>query len=477
MAETNGFHPTANLPLHTLSALAERASLAQRLGVMFSGDRRIHEILGYKPTLLYRDFKARYIRQDIAHRIVKAYPEATWSQPPGVKEDDQDDRQTPFEAAWESLVTRLNVYSTLERLDLLANLGAYSVLLIGLRGQPLLHQPARPVRSPDDILYLTPYSEEWAIIERLEGNPGLPTFGQPAMYRVNFGRNTTERRQQVLPVSQGMVHASRLIHVAEDVLDDEVYGIPKLEIIYDKLDDLLKVVGGSAEMYYRDAKRRIALEVRDDYRLNPEDEAALTEEIEEFVHDLKDFIRVTGVDVKNLSGSVASPRDHFDILIDVISAATAIPKRILLGSERGELASSQDTHAWLQRITRRQKQFAEQRILRPLLDRLLLLGALPPPAQPYQIVFDNLLSLSEEQQAGIAEKVATALDKFAGAGMAQTIVTPAEFREQYLGLSPEPEGGFLDVEPGEDEDEPDEEVEEPEEAEEPEEDAEKEGGA
>jgi len=447
MAESNGHHPTAGLPLQTLEALASRASLAQRLGYMFDGTRKIHEILGYKPTLLYRDFKARYIRQDLAHRIVKAYPEATWSQPPGVAEDDQEDQETPFEAAWQALVQRLNLFSTLERTDVLANLGQYAVLLIGLRGQSDLQNPARPVRSPEDILYLTPYSEEWASIERFEGNPGVATFGHPLLYRINFGRNT-ERGKQPLPVGQGMVHASRVLHVAEDVLDDEVYGIPRLEVIYDKLDDLLKVVGGSAEMYYRDAKRRIALELRDDYQLRPEDEAALTEEIEEYVHDLKDFIRVAGVDVKNLSGTVASPRDHFDVIMDVMSAATAIPKRILLGSERGELASSQDSEAWLQRITRRQKQFAEQRILRPLIDRFLMLQALPAPEQDYQITWDNLLSLSEPQQAIVAKDVATALNQFAAADASGFNPLAREvFITEYLGLSLDAMAEVLDLEP------------------------------
>lgn len=446
---TNGQHPTAGLPLHLLSALGQRTSLAHRLGNLFAGDRPIHALLGYKPVLQYADFKARYLRQDLAHRIVRAYPEATWSQPPSVKEDDEDEIETPFEAAWEGLVKRLNIYATLERLDILANLGSYAVLLIGLRGQTQLEQPARPVRSPDDVLYLTPYSEEWATIERFEGNPGVATFGQPLLYRLNFGRGN-ERGKAALPVSHGLVHASRIIHVAEDILDDEVYGIARLEPVFDRLDDLMKIVGGGGEQFWQDAKRRLIFSLRDDFEMAPGDEAALTEEVEEFMHEMRNFVRVKGIDVTALNGQVASPEHHVGVVLDVICATIGIPKRILMGSERGELASGQDAEAWLQRVTRRQKQFAEWRILRPLLDRLLFVGALPEPAQEYQITWDNLLSLSEEQQAGIAEKVAMALDKFAGAGMAQSIVTPQEFRSEFLGLTPEPEGGFLDLEPDED---------------------------
>src|SRR6266705_5923862 len=77
--------------LRLFAALQSRAALANRLGELFDGRRNIHELLGYKLILHYRDFKARYLRQHIAHRLVRVYPEATWAFPPQVKEDDQDD--------------------------------------------------------------------------------------------------------------------------------------------------------------------------------------------------------------------------------------------------------------------------------------------------------------------------------------------------------------------------------------------------
>ena len=53
--------------------------------------------------------------------------------------------------------------------------------------------------------------------------------------------------------------------------------------------------------------------------------------IEEFQYRLKDYIRVEGATIKELSGAAASPRDHFDVLIDLIAGTTGIPKRILTG--------------------------------------------------------------------------------------------------------------------------------------------------
>jgi hypothetical protein len=433
MAATNG-HTTSLTAkaLQTFNAWTARVGLTQQLGWLFDGRRKMHEVFGYKPALRYQDYKAQYLRGHLAHRLIKAYPEATWSQPPSVTEDNQEDTETAFEAAWDTLQQRLDVYGVLERTDVLANLGQYAVVVLRLKGQTDLTQPATPVRGPDDLDYLTPYSEEFATVKVIEQNPALPTFGQPQTYVINFDRQRSALRT-------GLVHASRIVHVAEDLLDDALYGIPRLEPIYNTLDDLMKITGGAAEMFYRDAKRRIALEVRDDYRLEPEDETALSDEIAEYMHDLKDFIRVKGVDVKDLSGhTVTSPKEHAAVLLDLIAATTGIPKRILFGNEAGQLASTQDEDAWLQRVKRRQVQFAEGRMLRPLVDRCITLGVLPAPAQPYTILWSNLTSLSEEQRAVVAKDVGTALNQYAP-GMASTVVPPSEFREVYLGLKPVPD--------------------------------------
>src|SRR5215471_9676191 len=155
---TNG-HATAPWGLRAMSVVLDRLGLgAYRLGTMYSGKRAMDEVLGYKRTLFFRDFKAAYLRQDLAQRLMKVYPEATWAHPPAVIEDNADATTTPFEAAWAQLAERMHVFATLQRTDLLANLGRFAVLLLGLANQPQdLSQPATPVRGPEDVLYLEPY--------------------------------------------------------------------------------------------------------------------------------------------------------------------------------------------------------------------------------------------------------------------------------------------------------------------------------
>ena len=213
-----------------------------------------------------------------------------------------------------------------------------------------------------------------------------------------------------------LVHASRVIHIAEDVLDDEVYGVPRLHPISNRLDDLDKVIGGGAEGYYRDHRRRLVTKLLEGFTLRPEDREQYQQEMAELTYGFKDSINVTGMDVQQLLGTVASPKEHVDVILNVIAATLRMSKSALIGAEQGTLASAaEEGRAWKEQVSQRQQQFAEPVMLRPLLDRLLALGALPMPAQPYKVDWVNLHALSEAQQATVAKERASAYNQYEAA--------------------------------------------------------------
>jgi uncharacterized protein len=449
MAEVNGTNGTPRVgsasaadaifgAVRTFAALHDRAQLAQRLGQLFDGRRHMHQLLGYKAQLQYRDLKARYLRQHIAQTIVRIFPEATWAQPPTVKEDNDTDTDTPFEQEWKALEERLHIFALLERTDVLANLGEYACLLIGLKGQADLSRPARPVSSPDDIIYLTPYSEEYAQVVELEQDAGLPTFGKPLYYTFYFGRGSTlAQTGPTVPSLHGRVHASRVLHVTDNLLDDEVYGIPRMLPVYDLLDDLYKVAGGSAEIFWRAALQRLVFALREQYKMAPEDEAALAQEVEEFVHELRQYVRVQGMDVTAIHGDVASPKENIEMILMLIASYLRVPQRILAGTEAGHLASTQDEAALLQRVQRRQIVIGERRMLRPLIDTFLDLRALTRPRKSYIIEWQNLLSLSEEQQGAVVKDLATAMAQANAAMDFRAVTALSRTLVEALGYDPE----------------------------------------
>lgn len=443
MAESNGHTTTVPAWMHPIlrsfQAITTRVGLSHRLGSTHEGMRDIEAVLGYKDSLTYRDFKRAYLRNDIARRVVTIWPDITWGAPPIVQDDPAADTPTPFMQAWQDLERRLALYRNLGQLDLLAQLGHYGCLLLGLRGQTDLAQPATPLRSPDDLLFVQPYSEELMRVQTFGTDPADVLYGKPTTYLL-LGSGSVESTDYGLrrPVQAGrLVHASRVLHLpGQGGLDDpDIYGLPILEAIYNKLVDLLKVVGGSAEMFWRDAKRRIALEVQEGYTLSPTQADQLTQEAEEYQHGMRDFLRLMGVQAKDLSGTVASPKEHFETLIQCIASTTRIPARVLLGSERGQLASTQDQDEYLRQVNQRQTIYAGPRAVDPLLQKLIDLHILPEPAQPWTLVWPNLWALSEQQQAQVMKDRASAaaatmqaVAAYRGPGMGDTLVSPEEVR-------------------------------------------------
>lgn len=423
------------------SDIFQRAVLSHLAGLTFGGKRDLLTVLGYNAAPTHRDYVAQYEINGIAERVIEAHPNATWRTPPAVIDDADED--TPFARAWKDLEKRLKISRLLRRADCLDGLGRYSVILIGLSGQQDLAQPA----AKGNLIYLQAYSEQDATITQWDTNASSPRFGLPLTYSINTGTEATARTLAV--------HWTRVIHVAEGCLRDDVYGKPRLRGIYNWLQDLIKCVGGSAEMYWRGAAPGLHFDIDKEQSAPTEEElTSLKAQIEDYVHGLARTIRTQGVNVHELGKTIQEPTGLFKALMQLVSGTTGIPMRILLGSERGELASTQDDENWKDRVAERQETHAGPMIVRPLVERLILFGALPQPkGGDFTVEWADLTALSEEKRADLAVKVAQALDAYTRGG-AELICPPTEFRESVLGWDPEPAGGFPDLEEPLDETEP-----------------------
>ena len=101
---------------------------------------------------------------------------------------------------------RLHVWHYLERVDRLAGIGRFGVLLIGARDNQPLSQPlkANSLKAPADILYLSVYSEGSTQILTYDRDAQSARFGLPETYQVQMGATN-------LGFGSEVVHWSRLI--------------------------------------------------------------------------------------------------------------------------------------------------------------------------------------------------------------------------------------------------------------------------
>ncbi len=407
-----------------------RSKVLAKMGISFGGKRDTFDVLGYTKNLTYQHYHARYLRDNIAARIVNAPAHATWSNPPKlVPRKNNKTAGVDFVKAWEDLQEEHQIFWNLSRADTLSGIGRYAVLLIGIKGQSKTDLPvARTNLTAKDILFFSPFSEDMAQIDSLDSDPSSARFGKPKTYSIMTGKDVANQRSITLKTDH-----SRVVHLAEGLLQDDVFGKPRLESVYNLFDDLVKVVGGSAEFFWRVADRGLQADIDPELELDKDEEKALSKEMEEYYHGLRRFIQTRGVTMKNLGNDTADPRGPFQGIISLISGTTKIPQRILLGSERGQLASSQDRTSWNELIFERNVIYAGPQVLRPLILRLQNWGVLP--ATDFDIEWPILQPLTEEERSVIAVRVASGVLNLAKSrNLGGTALSEQEYREHFLGL-------------------------------------------
>lgn len=411
--------------LRALSDFVGRAVYASKAGMTFGGERDLFEALGYKPKLSTEDYRERFERNGIAARCVDALPKATWRNGAEIIQDDDPETTTDFEEAWDTLQKRLNVWSILLRADILAGLGQYAVVLIGAPGD--LEEPLEKVKI-DDILYLSPFSEKDALIEKIDEEKTSPRFGMPELY--NFGRiipSSTSKGTRVRSDATRKVHWSRVLHIADGVLDEQIYGTPRLKNIWNYLDDLEKVSGSGSEAYWLRVHQGIQFNVDKDLQMNTTELSDFKEQVEEFSHGLRRHMRTRGMDINVLGSDVSPFSQQVDAILALISGSTGIPKRILVGSEMGHLASTQDRNNWHERIEDRRTEYADPWVVRPFINRLMGMTALPT-VDEYEVRWPHITKMDEGERADVAVKLAGI--------KGDEVITGPEIRDRILQLPP-----------------------------------------
>ena len=423
------------------SVLVERMQFLRQAGITFKGARDLYEVLGYDRDITTTQYRDRYARGGVAGRIVDALPKATWRGGAELVEDENPKISTTFEKAWVDLQNKFNIWAILQRADILSRLGPYAILLIGAPGSL---SEELPRGRPDSLLYFTPFAggggpgvrktnatisvDADCTIKEFERDITSPRFGLPKFYQLS-------RSNVNSPDLMREVHWTRVVHIAEGCLDDDVFGQPALERCWNLLDDLDKVTGGGAEAFWLRANQGLQLDVDKDMSLGPTaavELASLKEQAEEYQHQIRRILRTRGVTATPLGSDTANFGGPADAVLTQIAGACSIPKRILTGSEMGQLASAQDRDNWTDQVHGRRESYAGPYIVRALVQRLIDYRYLPTPTQ-FEVRWPSIQTLTEaEKWAG-----ASAWAKI-NSSSPTPVFTNAELRDKWYQMEPLP---------------------------------------
>lgn len=448
---------TRNTSSLTHNELVENAILMRQnfMSRMIDPNRDIDKECGYPLGLTDAEYRQFIERHGIAARVISVFPEESWKRRPDIY-DSEEGEKTKFEKALEVIEREHHLNHYMERIDILSGRGHYGVLLIGVDDGLPLDKPIAGLNDKGErvgkakarnITFLRCFDEFLSPIETYEDDPTNPRFGLPKTYKLIFAdvRNQAENVTGAIFQSEHIVHWSRVIHVADNRSTSEVLGEPRLQNVFNYLYDLKKIISGSGEMFWKGGFPGYSFEVAPENIGQVEiDKDSMRKEMEAFSNSLQRYMALVGVSAKSLAPQVADPRPHFEVQMDAVCIAKSIPKRIFMGSEQAQLASTQDKKTWNERLKHRQDFYVTPMLVRPVLNRLIAIGVLPEPMEGvFNVEWPEVFGPSDDEQATTSFKKTQSLATYMGSG-AEHLIPPMQFLTMVMNFTTEQAQAIID---------------------------------
>lgn len=261
-----------------------------------------------------------------------------------------------------------------------ASLSGTDQQYFGIQFGPSQRFSDAPPKDKRKLLFLRCFDESLVQVVRYEWNIRNPRFGLPVMYRITLNDPRQPHSGVGLPLATVYVHWSRVIHIADNLHASEIFGVPRMRPNLNRVLDLRKIYAADGEGYWRNAFTILSAETHP--QLGGDallDRSEISNEFMRLFAGTQRQIVTRGLAVKTLAPQVVDPTPHIAVQLEAICIQLGCPVRVFKGSERGELASSQDDESWNERKRERQINYLTPKVIVPFVDRLIQLGILSLP--------------------------------------------------------------------------------------------------
>lgn len=287
-------------------------------------------------------------------------------------------------------------------------------------GNPIAEAP-RPERR---LLFIRVFPESLAKISKLEGDINSPRYGQPLCYNITlhdpnqgeYGSIVSSSPSSTVGVTartqEVEVHWTRVIHITDNRGSSEIFGTPRMEPVLNNILGLQKLYCGSPEMYWKGAFFGLSIESHPDLGVDVQFDEDSVRGMENYMNGLQRYLNIVGASIKTLAPQVVDPTPMIAVQLQAIAIKLGIPMRKLMGSERGEMASTQDDADWDDEIRERQKGYITPCMVVPLVDRLIHAKVLTEP-QGYSVHWPDLKTQTDTEKANVALTRTQALVQYA----------------------------------------------------------------
>lgn len=433
---------------------------------------KLYDEFGYPNDLSFDNYYRAYERNSVAYAAVHKLLDSCWVDNPVIIDGDENKESTNT-TPWEKSVTKLmkKHWPKIKDADRRNLIGRYSAILIQFRDGLPWSEPVnqRTVKALGDraVVKLIPAWESQIKPGNFDTDTMSDTYGQPVSY--NFNEQPVGDDGSYGPVRGVTVHPDRVIILCEGSEDENMLsGIPYLRAGYNKLLDLEKVSGGSAEGFLKNASRQLGISfdsATDMKEIARQAKEAGYDGLGEAMNDKMmklnrgtDSALVTQSGTTSvLSVAAADPAPTWTVTANEFSSSIQCPFTILFGQQTGRLASDEDKNDWAKRCNGRRWGF-QTAIVVAVIERFWKLGVIDAPKSgEVTLAWSDLLAPSEKEKianmqamAEVAQKTQQAFGT--SAVDANEIRAVGELEPMKEPVTPDPSKNLTDKDPLTDDD-------------------------
>ena len=402
----------------------------------FEGAKHNHYAdFGYPERVTFDLAFAMYTRNGLARAGVDKTVAKTWQTNPWLLEKERDGSQgsmsdeTPLERDIRKRFADLRMWQRLAEADRRSMVGRYCGVILRLADGKPFDQPVDRVGGGlMGLVEIIPAWEGQLTISQWDEDQASPTYGQPKV----FGFNEAAVDESKAQARSFNVHPDRVLVWSKD---GTVHSRSILEPGYNDLLTMEKISGAGGEGFWKNAKSAPVLHIDKDAKLENMARAMgvevseiadrMDEQVADFQRGFDKMLMLQGIKAETLGITLPSPEHFFAIALQSFAASIGIPLKILVGSQTGERASTEDAAEWSQTIMSRRTGQIIPTVME-LVNRLERFGILPE--RDWHVDWDSLMDPSPNERLERIERMSSVNDKMRASG--EIVFTADEMRAE-----------------------------------------------
>jgi hypothetical protein len=422
-------------------------ALTRSINTMFAGyfggdakHDRLYSDFGWPQAITFANYYQMYQRNGLAYAAIIRPIETCWQEYPELLEKEDTHDKTPLEKQIAERFEEINFWSVLAKADEYSRIGEYAGVIFRFADGKTLDQPVDSKSlGLNGLVEVVPAMQgQLKPSERFSDPADTANFGKVKMWQYN--ENGIIDGAENARMDNSMIHPDR-VHVWS--MNSSIFGKPVLEACFNDLLTLQKISGAGGEGFWKNAKANPIIQFGKDASMQKiaqalgavngagqADPALIADKLDEVIGDwqtgLDNTFALQDGEAKFNSIRMDDPEPHRLGALQSVAAAISCPLKILIGTQTGERASTEDAKEWNKTCNSRNTKMVKPNIRRIIRNKLVKYGVLP--AMDWYLLWSDLTESSTTEKFDIAGKMADINAKNRGAGEPVTY-TANEIRE------------------------------------------------